>query len=471
MLHFPLFAINFHDARLCFAQRGICGGECDGAFFEVENCAVEIVLRGGELFVCAGKCEFQLVDFTCESGEAGLCGFALLERGGHLCAQAADFALQTRGVVVQCADACIRFLTLRGESSGARLHFFHAAEFAGEKFGDLDEFAVRVAQLCFCVLEFLLRTGDVRAVTLLEGFKFGGALGVERKTAFVIGDALPQVLHGLPCRSETRFHFIHRRTLGVGLFLFGGDLHFEFVLAHGERFEFLGIRGARAFQFVPLALRVVSLQRAEILQHSLIALRFRRLPLHAADLALHFFDDVGKTQQVRLGRLQFAECFLALEFVFRNPRRFLENRAPVFGTARQNLIDLALLHDRVGRAPDARVHEQRMDVLQTARRAIQQILAAALAEHTARDFHLVPVQPELLLALAERHRDFRHAQRGPRVRAGENYVRHFAAAQRLGRLLAEHPADAVEDVGFAAAIWPDDASHAAVEIECGLWCE
>ena len=47
--------------------------------------------------------------------------------------------------------------------------------------------------------------------------------------------------------------------------------------------------------------------------------------------------------------------------------------------------------------------------------------------------------------------------RRARVGAGENDVRHFAAAQRLGRLLAEHPADGVEHVRFAAPIRPDDA--------------
>ena len=41
---------------------------------------------------------------------------------------------------------------------------------------------------------------------------------------------------------------------------------------------------------------------------------------------------------------------------------------------------------------------------------------------------------------------------GARVGAGEDDVGHFPTAQRLGRLLAEHPADRVEHVGFAAAV-------------------
>ena len=54
---------------------------------------------------------------------------------------------------------------------------------------------------------------------------------------------------------------------------------------------------------------------------------------------------------------------------------------------------------------------------------------------------------------------------GAGVGAGEDDVRHLAAAQRLGRLLAEHPADGVEDVRFAAAVRADHAGDALVEIQ------
>ena len=56
---------------------------------------------------------------------------------------------------------------------------------------------------------------------------------------------------------------------------------------------------------------------------------------------------------------------------------------------------------------------------------------------------------------------------GPRFRAGKDDVLHFAAAQGLGRLLAEHPADAVEDVAFAAAVGPDDGGDSGVKFEGG----
>ena len=66
---------------------------------------------------------------------------------------------------------------------------------------------------------------------------------------------------------------------------------------------------------------------------------------------------------------------------------------------------------------------------------------------------------------ADRQGNFRHAERLAAVGAVENHVRHFAAAQRLGRLLAEHPANRVRNVGFAAAIRPDNRGDAGLEIQ------
>ena len=80
----------------------------------------------------------------------------------------------------------------------------------------------------------------------------------------------------------------------------------------------------------------------------------------------------------------------------------------------------------------------------------------------------MPVHAELARAIGERQGDFRIADRLALVGAVENDVGHFAAAQRLGRLLAEHPADGVENVGFSATVGADDRGHALVEIENGF---
>ena len=74
----------------------------------------------------------------------------------------------------------------------------------------------------------------------------------------------------------------------------------------------------------------------------------------------------------------------------------------------------------------------------------------------------------LLIHVAERHRHLGHAHRFAPVGAGENHVGHFAAAQRLGRLFAEHPADGIGDIGFAAAVGADDGGDAGLKIQRGF---
>ncbi len=76
--------------------------------------------------------------------------------------------------------------------------------------------------------------------------------------------------------------------------------------------------------------------------------------------------------------------------------------------------------------------------------------------------------PKRLLAVGERDADFGHAERLAVVGAVEDAVFHLGAAEGLGALLAEHPADGVGDVALAAAVRADDGGHARLEFELGL---
>ena len=202
--------------------------------------------------------------------------------------------------------------------------------------------------------------------------------------------------------------------------------------------------------------------------------RLGGLPLQGANLPLHFLNRVGDAQQVLLGVLQLAQRFLLLRFEFRDPRRLLENHPPVFRLARQNLRDVPLRQDAVARPPNPRAQEQLLDVLQPARRAIQKIFAPAITKNPPRQRHFIvthfdPRRLQTFFAdAAQRERHFAHAQRFPAVRAVEYHIRHLAAAQGFGRLLAEHPADGVGDVGLAAAVRPDDGRDPRLKVQRGL---
>jgi hypothetical protein len=80
----------------------------------------------------------------------------------------------------------------------------------------------------------------------------------------------------------------------------------------------------------------------------------------------------------------------------------------------------------------------------------------------------VPVHAEVAPAIRERQRDFAESDGLAAVGPVENNVSHFAAAQGLGGLFAEHPANRVEHVRFAAAVRPDDRGDSLMEFEDGF---
>src|SRR5205085_7870165 len=125
----------------------------------------------------------------------------------------------------------------------------------------------------------------------------------------------------------------------------------------------------------------------------------------------------------------------------------------------------ALFHHRVSGTTDAGVGEKILDVAQTARSFVEQIFRIAVAINTAGHADIVPIDIQLRRAIREGERDFGEAERFSVVGAVENYVGHFAAAERLGGLFAEHPADRVEQIGFAASVRADDRGHTLVKIE------
>src|SRR5205807_5669295 len=106
-----------------------------------------------------------------------------------------------------------------------------------------------------------------------------------------------------------------------------------------------------------------------------------------------------------------------------------------------------------------------LDVLQTAESFVEEICRLAVAINTTGHAHIVPIDIQLRRAISEGERDFSEAERFAIIGAVENDVGHFVAAKRFGGLLAEDPANRVEQIGFATTVRADNRGHAFVEIE------
>ena len=326
---------------------------------------------------------------------------------------------------------------------------------------------VEVRQLLLADADFLLRAGDFLPRLIAQAGEFVHPGAVRRGALLspfegvadgrlLLAQAHQFRLDDGEIAARRRNFFFLRRDAGIEfLLLFARAIDFDLQRRDG---------GGKSVELMPREFRF---QPGQFLEAGLITARLARLTLERADLPLHFADDVGEADEIGLGVLELAQCFLLLALVLGDACGFLENGAAVLGTRREDRVDLALLHDRVGGAADAGIHEHGVDVAQAARRFVELVLARAVAENATRDGDFVVGRAEVLLAIAEGQRDLGHAGRRTRFGAGKDDVLHFAAAQGLGRLLAEHPADAVEDVALAAAVGADDGGDSGMKFERG----
>src|SRR6185312_306497 len=189
------------------------------------------------------------------------------------------------------------------------------------------------------------------------------------------------------------------------------------------------------------------------------------LPPERLELATKLRGEVGEPGEVGLHGVELAERLLLALAVLEDARRFLDVGAPVLRLRGEHRIELALPHDDVHLPADAGIGEQLLDVEQAAVAAVDLVLARAVAEHAPGDRDLGVVDGERAVGVVDRERDLGPAERRPPRRAREDDVLHLAAAQGLRPLLAQDPADGVDDVGLPRAVRPDHAGDARLEAQ------
>ena len=225
---------------------------------------------------------------------------------------------------------------------------------------------------------------------------------------------------------------------------------------------------------VKLPLGRVGFEQLQVRDQGLVAPRLARLPLQRTDLPFHLADEVGDAQKVLIGVFELAQGFPLLRFEFGDARGFFKNHPAVFRLAGQNLRDVALRHDAVAGASDARAHEQLLNVLQPARSLVDEILAVAIAKDPARQCHLVVSHLDaggdqvFVIHAADGQRHFRHAKSFATIGAGKNHIGHLAATQGLGRLFAQNPANGIGNIRFAAPVRTDNRGNTRLKIERSL---
>ncbi len=142
-----------------------------------------------------------------------------------------------------------------------------------------------------------------------------------------------------------------------------------------------------------------------------VGLRLLGLGLQGVVAAPHLLEDALDVAHVLLGLLELPLGLLAPHAESRDARRLLEDVAPFLGLVGEQLVDLALLHDGVGRLADARVEEQLAHVAELHGVVVDEVLALPRAVQPPADGHLGQVEGEDLVLVGD-------AAGSPRRRSG-----------------------------------------------------
>src|SRR4051812_23360832 len=125
----------------------------------------------------------------------------------------------------------------------------------------------------------------------------------------------------------------------------------------------------------------------QLVAQALIPLRLAGLALQGAALLLDLEDDVVDARQVLLRRLELELRGATPRLVLGHTGRFFDQLTPIGRPGAEDHADLALLDDRVVLRAEARVHQQIVNVAETADCAVDQILALARSVQPPRDLY------------------------------------------------------------------------------------
>ncbi len=150
--------------------------------------------------------------------------------------------------------------------------------------------------------------------------------------------------------------------------------------------------------------------------------------------------------------------------------RFFDQLPAFIRTSVDDFRHLALLDDRVSLGSNSCVAEEVVDILETNRGLVDQVLRFARSVESPTDLDLTELgiigrRPTILVGEGEDH--LRHTDGRPIFGAGKDDIIHTIAAKPTGGLLAHHPANGIDHITLAAAVRTNDGCNAVLETKSG----
>ena len=195
-----------------------------------------------------------------------------------------------------------------------------------------------------------------------------------------------------------------------------------------------------------------------------IALSLLGLAAQLARARIHIGQNGRQPCQIAFGGAQLLFGILAPDVQAGNARCLLQHLAAFLRLGRDDSANAALADQGRGMCACCRVGEDQRDILRPHIAAIGPIGGTCPPFDPAGDFQFfVCVTLSATVIAFGQYGDFREIARRARGGAGEDHIFHACAAHRLGAAFPHHPAYGFQQVGFAAAIWPDNARKSAFD--------
>ena len=190
------------------------------------------------------------------------------------------------------------------------------------------------------------------------------------------------------------------------------------------------------------------------------------LPRQASELGLNLRDQVLDPLKVQPGFLQAALGALLPVAIEPDAGGLFKQRAALLSPVRQEDVDHLGFDYDTGVTAQPGTPKQILDIAQTRRGPVKQVVALARAGKPPGDDDLLVRDGEIALRVVEIQGDLGHVHRPPTGGALKDHIFHLAPTQESGGLLAQHPTHRIGHVGLAAPIGADDRGDTFFEMEC-----
>ncbi len=254
----------------------------------------------------------------------------------------------------------------------------------------------------------------------------------------------------------------------------GGVDGFELGQSGGGRVALSPGAGQAGLRFAQLDLglapgvaRQASLQGSELGFQSSVLFGGLRLGTQLLDPGLELGQQVPGALHVAPGLLQAAAGLLPLVTQAAHPGGLFDQRPAGGGDGLDDEVDVVLGHHRVAVLAQASAGQQRIDVLQPGRGAVDVVMAFAGAIEPPRDFDLAKLDRQPAIRVVDHEGHLGHPDLGFARATGIDEVLHALAANLARVALPQRPADGVHQVGLAAPIGPHDPGDAVTERQVG----